>query len=321
LLESLENVHRRKYRRPATLRTGMNGIRTRRLAVASAGLSLTIGAVALAAPDRSTDLGGSKTTYEWDGTASGGDAGVNSDVDDTQVKLSEGGTLAINLSKFTEATGLTGADFDIRLYKADANGDPTGDALGEAITSDSEKESLTVKNLKAGAYVIEVNGYLTFQGTFHGKATFSGTGGGTATPGPSGPTGPSGPSGPSGPTGPVGTTDATPDATVKKPAKKPKKFAGTATDDKGVAKVQIALQSKKGKKCKQLKKSGKFAKLAKCDAPTSWLLAKGTTKWSFKLKRKLKKGSYTVFARATDSAGQVQAGFTPANKRKFKVKK
>jgi hypothetical protein len=88
-----------------------------------------------------------------------------------------------------------------------------------------------------------------------------------------------------------------------------------------VSRVEIALQLKKGKKCKQMKKSGRFAKQAKCDAPTSWLKAKGTTKWSFKLKKKLKKGNYTVFARATDSAGQVQAGFTPANKRKFKVKK
>jgi hypothetical protein len=65
---------------------------------------------------------------------------------------------------------------------------------------------------------------------------------------------------------------------------------------------------------------GKFVKQAKCDAPTTWLLAKGTTKWSYKLKKKLKKGGYTVFARATDGAGQVQAGFTPANKRAFKVK-
>jgi hypothetical protein len=55
-------------------------------------------------------------------------------------------------------------------------------------------------------------------------------------------------------------------------------------------------------------------------APTSFIAAKGTTKWSYKLRKKLAKGSYTLFARATDSAGQAQAGFTPANKRAFKVR-
>ena len=38
------------------------------------------------------------------------------------------------------------------------------------------------------------------------------------------------------------------------------------------------------------------------------------------VKKKLKKGSYTVFAQAVDSAGQKQAGFSAANKRAFKVR-
>ena len=291
----------------------MKASRTRWVGAASAALTLTLGAVALAAPDRTTDLSGSKTTYEWDGGPLTG-APIDFICDYTGVKLKEGGNLAILLNKFEDPAG-AGADFDVWLYKANAEGDPEGDAIGESLNSDTEKESLAVKNLKTGGYVIEVCAFATVQGTFHGKVTLTVAGGGT-TPGPSGPTGPSGPSGPTGPTG----TDATPDATVKKPAKKPKKFTGTATDDKGVSKVEIALQTKKGKKCKQLAKSGRFGKQAKCNAPTSWLKAKGTTKWSYKLKKKLAKGSYTVFARATDNAGQVQAGFTPANKRSFKVK-
>jgi hypothetical protein len=289
---------------------------TRRLAVASAALSLTTGAVALAAPDRTTELSGTQT-YEWDGGPLTG-APIDLQCDHTGIKVKEVGNLLISLSNFQEPTGVAGADFDIYLYKADAAGDPDGDPIGTADTSDTEKESLSVKNLKTGAYSIEVCAYQTVNGTFHGKAAFAGLSGGS---GPSGPTGPSGPSGPSGPTGPAGTTDLTPDAKVKKPAKKPKKFSGTASDDKGVTKVEIALQSKKGAKCKQMVKSGKFVKEAKCEAPTKWLKAKGTTKWSYKLKKKLAKGSYTVFARATDTAGQVQAGFTPANRRSFKVKK
>jgi len=289
----------------------MKASRTRWLGALSAGLTLTIGAVALAAPDRTTDLGAGKTTYEWDGGPLTG-APIDLQCDHTGVKLKEPGNLLIALSKFEGSP--IGADFDIYFYKADAEGDPDGDPIGESFESDPEKESLSVKNLKVGAYNIEVCAYQTVNGTFHGKATFAGTGAGA------GPSGPSGPTGPSGPSGPAGTTDLPPDATVKKPAKKPKKFAGTATDDKGVSRVDVALQTKKGAKCKQLLKSGKFGKQAKCDAPTSWLKAKGTTKWSYKLKKKLAKGSYTVFARATDNAGQVQAGFTPANKRSFKVK-
>ncbi len=281
------------------------------LAAAGAATSLTFGAVAIAAPDRVAELGGQTPVYEWDGAASGADGGVDADTDNTQVKLKEGGSLQINLSKFEEPVG-TGADFDIRVYKADGAGDPEGDPLGESIDADSEKDALKV-TLKAGSYVVVVNGWVTFEGTFHGKLTFTGAGG-------TGPTGPSGPSGPSGPTGPTGT-DTPPDARASKPkGKKPKKFRGTASDDKGVSRVEIAVQTRKGSKCKQLLISGRFGAQAKCDAPTSWLRAKGTTKWSFKLKKKLKKGAYTLFARATDSAGQVQAGFTPANKRNFKVK-
>jgi hypothetical protein len=149
-------------------------------------------------------------------------------------------------------------------------------------------------------------------GTFKGVMTFSG---GAAAPSPS--TTPTGT--PAAGTTP-GATDQTPDTKISKVSAKKRTFAGTATDDKGVRKVEVALQLTKGKKCTQMTKSGKFVKEAKCGAPSSWLAAKGTTTWSYKFKKKLKKGSYTVLARATDSAGQVQAGFTPANMKAFKVK-
>jgi hypothetical protein len=266
--------------------------RSRLLATTSAALSLTIGAVALAAPDRTAELSGATATYEWDGgPLSGTVLGLDTDRDDTLLKLKEGGNVAISLSNFSEPTG-TGADFDIRVYKADAEGNADGEALGEGIEADTEKELLTVKNLKPGAYVVEVNAFATVNGTFHGKATYSGT----------------------------GLADLAPDARVNKPKRAPKKFTGTASDDTLVTKVEIALQAKKGRRCKQLLRSGRFGKQAKCDAPTSWMAAKGTTAWSFKLKKKLARGSYTLFARATDNAGQVQAGFTPANKRTFKVR-
>jgi hypothetical protein len=297
--------------------------RIRLLGAVSAGLSLIVVAVALAAPTRTAQLSTATPVFEWDGGPITGTGLVDVSTDDTLVKLAEPGDILIKLTKFADQGGMP--DFDIYLYAADANGDPTGSAIGSAEETDNEQETLSVKKLKAGSYVIEVAAFLTVEGTFHGKATLVTSAG-------SGPTGPSGPSGPSGPTGPTGTVtptptatvgpgvDQTPDAAIAKAGKKG--FSGTATDDKGVAKVQIAVQRKKGAKCTQLKKPGKFVKQAKCDAPSRYLTAKGTTKWSYKFKKgkRLKKGRYTVFARATDNAGQVQAGYTPANKRAFKVR-
>jgi len=300
----------------------MPALRRRAFGALTVAASLTFAAVALAAPDRTAELSSAATVYEWDGgPLSGAILGVDSDRDNTLVKLKDAGNLLIKLDKFSDQGGAP--DFDIRLYNANADGDPDGEAIGEAIASDSEQESLSVKNLKPGDYVIEVNAFLTVEGTFHGKATLTPAGGaaapssgGSATPAPSGTPAPG-----ATPTPPPATAaDQTPDAKIRRIAKKPKSFGGTASDDKGVRKVEIALQLKRGSKCKQLTRGGTFAKQAKCDAPTKFLAAKGTTKWSFKLRRKLKRGGYTLFARATDSAGQVQAGFTRANKRAFKIK-
>ena len=291
----------------------MDRLTPRALAAATACSFLTVAAVALAAPDRSAELTSAAPAFEWDGgPLSGAVLGVDAGTDNTQVNLPEGGSLTVKLTDFQDAPG-AGADFDIRLYVADAAGDPEGEAIGEAIEASSDSETLSVKNLKPGSYVVVVNAFATVEGTFHGKATVSVPAGSGATPAPS-PTATATP-----PATPI-AADQTPDAKLGKIARKPRSFAGTASDDKGVKKVEIALQLKKGSSCTQLTRRGTFAKQAKCDAPTTWLAAKGTTKWSYKLRRALKKGSYTVFARATDSAGQVQAGFTPANKRSFKVR-
>ena len=122
-----------------------------------------------------------------------------------------------------------------------------------------------------------------------------------------------------------GAGDRRPEAKITKlprsvKAGKLRGFSGTAKDDKGVARVEIAVVQVKGKSCKQMKSNGTLATLSKCSAPTSWLRAKGTTSWSYKLKRKLPKGSYQLFARAKDNAGQLQGGFGSASRKSFKVK-
>jgi hypothetical protein len=77
-------------------------------------------------------------------------------------------------------------------------------------------------------------------------------------------------------------------------------ISGTAADADGdLAKVEVAVVQKSGKRCKVLTAKGTL-KSAKCTVRT-FLKAKGTTAWSFKLKHKLKKGSYVVYVRVTDA--------------------
>jgi hypothetical protein len=104
-----------------------------------------------------------------------------------------------------------------------------------------------------------------------------------------------------------------PTVEIKAPKKKAKSksfksISGTAADNSAVTKVEIAVVKGKGSSCQSMTSSGKFTK-AKCSAP-KFLAAKGTTKWSYKLKKKLKKGTYLVFVRATDDGGATQTSKT-----------
>ncbi len=102
-----------------------------------------------------------------------------------------------------------------------------------------------------------------------------------------------------------------------------------------MALVQIAVVGTKGGahvaakkrgRCLVLQANGKLksSRANRHDLCTkrTFLKAKGTTNWSFKLKKRLPKGSYTIFARATDSTGKVETHFSKArrNKLPFKVK-
>jgi uncharacterized delta-60 repeat protein len=123
-----------------------------------------------------------------------------------------------------------------------------------------------------------------------------------------------------------------PTSTVSSPkksktaAKKLTKFAGTAAPAGKIAKVEIAVQKvdskllKKKRRCLWLSSNkAKFKKIKavqkKCATPR-WLTANGTTAWTYKLKRKLPKGSYRLSVRSTATDGNVQA--VPTLK-KFKI--
>jgi uncharacterized delta-60 repeat protein len=129
------------------------------------------------------------------------------------------------------------------------------------------------------------------------------------------------------PTPPVLSANVSSPKGKKVTAKKLNKFAGTAGTTVGaVTKVEVALQRvdktllKKSKRCLWLSSNkAKFKRVKavkkKCSSP-KWLKAGGTTKWSYKLKKKLPKANYVLQVRVT--GGGVTTIFSSA--RKFSVK-
>jgi hypothetical protein len=273
----------------------------RRLSIAAVVIAAA-GALALpasAAPDRSGALSAEATKYEWDGGPVTGTPAGGTDDDDTLLTIGTPGSLKVETSDPDDTT----LDIDLYLYKANDAGDPEGDAIKQSET-DAAEETLTA-SVTEGKYLVRVTGFVAVDGFYKGVATLTPSTGGTPQP--------------------AGPTDTPPEATIAKIAKSSKggklvKFKGTARDDVSVARVDIALVKRKGDKCAQMTSPGRYAPLAKCDAPTKFLRAKGTTTWSYKLSKPLKKGSYVLFARATDGAGHVQGGFGPASTRAFKLR-
>ena len=71
-----------------------------------------------------------------------------------------------------------------------------------------------------------------------------------------------------------------------------------------VARVELAISRKAGRRCRFVTGSGKLGKARKCSQPV-WLRAKGGRGWGFAVK--LPRGSYTVLVRARDGAGNLTA--------------
>jgi methionine-rich copper-binding protein CopC len=291
----------------------MTSTLTRR-AIAPAALTLALGAaaVAWAEPNRTVEMTAAAPIFEWDSDAITGTPVNDVSVDDTLIKLTEAGELKASISDPDDGA----QDIDMELWRADAAGETQGDDPITDSATDGNDEAVSAKNLKPGTYLIRLYGFISFEGHVKGKATFVSAA--PAEPAPSGTPAPA-------PLPAGGGEDATPDAKLGKvaktvKAKKLKRFKGTASDDKAVAKVEVALVRQKGKQCYVMTSKGGYAKLEKCSDPTIFNDATGTTSWSYALPKRLKKGSYTVYARAIDSAGQTQAGFGPDNRKAFKVK-
>lgn len=72
-----------------------------------------------------------------------------------------------------------------------------------------------------------------------------------------------------------------------------------------VAKVSLAISRRVGKRCQWLRPKGGFGKATSCRRKT-YVTAKGTSQWSYRLKAHLKKGVYAVVPRAIDSVGNLE---------------
>lgn len=85
---------------------------------------------------------------------------------------------------------------------------------------------------------------------------------------------------------------------------------GGVTRDKGcgkkgrgkVARVTLAIGRRVGKKCQWLRPKKGFGPVGSC-THKAYVRAKGTSKWTFRLRAKLKRGSYVVVPRAFDAVG------------------
>ena len=93
-------------------------------------------------------------------------------------------------------------------------------------------------------------------------------------------------------------------------ARRTRLLRGTARDAGcGVDRVQISVARKHAGRCRALTSKGRLGRPASCGKPR-WLAVKGTTKWSFRMPKRLGTGTYQVRTRAVDFAGNVQRAHT-----------
>ena len=262
-------------------------------------MALALGAAgtASAAPDRSGTLSAGSTNFKWTGQIGVGITAFTTfhetypcgmpahTCDFTLLHVTTPGKVTIT----TSAPGQpTTPDIDLWVYASDASGTKGKQKGMSAKSSPDPNEQFSFTADAEGYYLAEADYAIVLGGSYTGEAKLE--------PGVG-----------------VEATNTPPSVKISAPKKKAKSksfksLSGTASDDSAVTKVEVAVVSGKGSSCKSMTSSGSFAK-AKCTSP-KFLAAKGTSKWSYKLKKKLKKGTYLVLVRATDDGGATQTSKT-----------
>jgi hypothetical protein len=102
---------------------------------------------------------------------------------------------------------------------------------------------------------------------------------------------------------------------------KPRFASGLAKDDHQVVRVDVAVQTKRaGNRCRQLQHNLSFSRERHCGKPRVFFKATGTTKWTWRLRKRLPPGYYVLYARATDNTGQQQVDYPTRARRPFRIK-
>jgi hypothetical protein len=109
---------------------------------------------------------------------------------------------------------------------------------------------------------------------------------------------------------PATCADATrPKATLSKASAKHRKLrlSGRASDAgcAALARVEVAISRKAGRRCRFVAANGRLTKARKC-SKRLFLRAKGKGTWTLRLARKLPRGRYSILVRAVDGAGNRQ---------------
>ena len=309
---------------PSVVQILRGGIQLTRMSKLAGALAVTaafgVAGIAVAEPAEKKTLGNGVFTEKWEGSGSGtllfqdamDEAGCQPGIHechDTLLNVLQAGTVTVK----TSSTDPSAVDTDLQLFASNEKGEVKDITTPLAESGEVGPAEQVSAKVKAGFYVARIDFAACANCTVQGEAVLK-TSGPAPVVTPPGTTPAAGPG-----------ADAPPVVTAKKPgSKKVKAFSGKASDDKGVAKVEVGilqLGKKKGK-CKELNAKGKFvASKGKCTEPKKFVAAKGTTAWSLKIKKALSKGKYVLFAKATDTAGQTQGGYGPANKKAFTVKK
>jgi hypothetical protein len=87
-----------------------------------------------------------------------------------------------------------------------------------------------------------------------------------------------------------------------------------------VKRVVVALKLQQGKRCRYLNKNGRMSGLKSCKKAAPFYTAKGTTKWSFKVKGPLPPGKYVALVTAKDDLGNTERRSAHRNFRHFRLR-
>lgn len=256
---------------------------------------LALPAQASAAPDRTAVLSASATKVMWDGGPTTGFPEVGSlDDDDTLLDIKAAGKVTVTFTEFDD----TNADIDMEIYKADDKGEPVGEPIATSGELPFTDETATFDVPAPGKYLVRAVAYLTVEGFYKGTATIAGAVAPAAGPAPA-----------PAPGGQPAPAPAAQPASERPPTARVTRFSrnrlfGTAFAEKGIRLVELGLVQIRGRQCAELNRRGRFVRQPRCGGPRTYLETKGTKRWAFS-PRRLRRGTYVVYVRVTDTSGRV----------------